>query len=172
MEEAVRFRPCVLHQHWLNGFTAQSWHFDWPRDHLWDRVLAPVRMDQWRSGQAPSECWCIHRPHLASCGTFDSMWLCLLSTKAFFLWVALGWITLTLTTVIWHSFVQIRVPHYDVYLFYANRRKYWTFKLLCSMIIKQHLHNLNIIAWFQMNICWLDNFILSTQNPWELLHCN
>lgn len=45
--EAPR-RPCVLRQHWLIGFTARPWHFDWPGDHLWDRVLAPVRVDSER----------------------------------------------------------------------------------------------------------------------------
>lgn len=49
----LRLRLCVLHQHWLIGFTAQSWHFHWPKDHLWDRVLAPMRVDQWTSEQAP-----------------------------------------------------------------------------------------------------------------------
>ena len=41
--------PCDLRQHWVIGFTAQSWHFDSTEDDLWDR--APVRVAQWTSAQ-------------------------------------------------------------------------------------------------------------------------
>lgn len=58
---------CVLYQHWVTRFTALSWHFHWPWDHLWDRALAPMRVNRFTSGQAPSKRWCIH---MASRGTY------------------------------------------------------------------------------------------------------
>lgn len=134
---------CVLRQHWLIGFTAQGWHFHWPWDLLWDRVLAPVRVDQWTSGQAPSECWCICGPHLASCGTFDSMWLCLLCRKSFLQWLALvlDHCTANIIPMNAHSFCSVCVPHHGVYFSLCNRRRYCSTKhLLSSVIIKSRYY--------------------------------